>query len=1537
MCNFIGKILTVFLLLLFSTCLEANYEVIIATSSTFTFDSRINEIPPLIETSNQFEFNTLTGISFTSNSDLFYFNSIGAQVGVDFIADTITNVGETVQFTDISTSILNPTSWLWDFGDGSPLSTEQNPQHVYYESGQKTVSLRVSNDAGAFGLKTKPNYLTINSIADGILLKIIKTKNDGPNITMVGYRYKIQDEFSNIEDVLVNNFELDDNGFAKIDYFKKQEDMQVGYTLISSFENEILLFDENDKQIGHIHYDYIPEQEMENIRNAILILHNDDEINYDDDYPYRRGTNIYDIEWDYYKLGEYPVSMLIPPNNTFSESYHKDPLLLLHGWEGKYKLITKPNAVAQNEETSYWFTTVKQLNDNYQFDTWQYYYPHNSIHEHIAIGLESTLDSLKQFYPNNKISLVTHSMGGLITLRYLSQFPDSAKINVKKVLFSAPPAHGSLGANLYHKTKFSDLLQIFVEYDNDAPSVKNMKLGSDETWYIYKSELPDLNNNGSIYDDYFVILGTTYKYYKSDTYFQRNGGFHTCLHPEASNHHDGIVSISSGSLLDKDIGFATFHGNHNDAVHMQSFIRGDNNNQNIGDEIFLPRIINKYFNNDYEGFISSISTEDFITTIVKHNKQVVKPIGQEIIENLDTYNGVDYHKGLINIEFDEKPLFKSYEVYYSSILNTMFLIPDLIPEFIDKQGFLNKGNFSRNKNSLGNKRYYFNEGYLLNKTNKNKNAITYNGCGINLDQGENRIVKFDINPNHIESIDFTFGYCQTNNVSFSDQNKGDELNSTLHNYTDSKSKNIILENPTPPDPLCVSFSVDNEVEIIEFLFSSYNSILYNFPLSLHLKLPDGTISDSTLSGSNYQYDQSLGKVKMSINDPMPGKWHLWLSTEHIGADTMSFNSVAFLKSDIYSYLPDSVSEIASSQIYAFKSGLRVNDFGLTNEIETIATIYKPDGEIESIDISSNVNTIDSSYIFTFDYSVNLPGEYLIKYNIEGNYDDYNFERCLHHYFEAIDSLPIFSVPDYSLYQGESQIELDLSEYTYNIDNYDTLYFSCEIESSNMDTTSIEILFDSLYLNSYIYSELSDTGYVNIQFNCHYNDTVISDTCLINVFVPELRIDSLQISDSIIYSADNLVMCYNLINSGNYHTGSYEVSYYLSKDSIIQLDDFCLGLKSILQHPPDSVISLIDTLYMPITDLVGDYNLLVAIDIKEEIAEIDETNNVLSENFLLNPAPDSPTIISVLPDGEDIVLTWTSNFQSDISGYIIHYGGDTTGVMSNYYTLNSDTVYTFSSLENDSTYYFAISAYRIMGVNSDRSVFDSVNFIYTPFALKVWLEGAYDGTFSMNTILNESNIIPNVQPYFSNPWSYQGLESVSVLPNQDIVDWILVELRETQGGPGTALPSTIVERKAGFLLNDGRLVELDGSSDLKFNSTINYNLYAVIYHRNHLTIMSSNPLIILDGIYSYDFTLNESQTYGGSESVKELLPGLWGMIAADGNADGSVNILDIENIWVPQAGESGYKTGDYNMDAEVDNLDKDDVWIPNENIESQIPE
>jgi len=67
-----------------------------------------------------------------------------------------------VSFSDNSQG--EPTSWLWDFGDGRT-STERNPSHTYSTIGPYTVSLTVSDGRGDVRTRTRANYISVEPLA----------------------------------------------------------------------------------------------------------------------------------------------------------------------------------------------------------------------------------------------------------------------------------------------------------------------------------------------------------------------------------------------------------------------------------------------------------------------------------------------------------------------------------------------------------------------------------------------------------------------------------------------------------------------------------------------------------------------------------------------------------------------------------------------------------------------------------------------------------------------------------------------------------------------------------------------------------------------------------------------------------------------------------------------------------------------------------------------------------------------------------------------------------------------------------------------------------------------------------------------------------------------------------------------------------------------------------------------------------------------------------------------------------------------------
>lgn len=70
------------------------------------------------------------------------------------------NAPLTVQFNNTSTG--NPTSWLWNFGDGSN-NTTKNPVHTYNQPGNYTVTLTASNAAGS-NTTAKINYISVFTV-----------------------------------------------------------------------------------------------------------------------------------------------------------------------------------------------------------------------------------------------------------------------------------------------------------------------------------------------------------------------------------------------------------------------------------------------------------------------------------------------------------------------------------------------------------------------------------------------------------------------------------------------------------------------------------------------------------------------------------------------------------------------------------------------------------------------------------------------------------------------------------------------------------------------------------------------------------------------------------------------------------------------------------------------------------------------------------------------------------------------------------------------------------------------------------------------------------------------------------------------------------------------------------------------------------------------------------------------------------------------------------------------------------------------------
>jgi PKD repeat protein len=281
-------------------------------------------------------------------------------------------------------------------------------------------------------------------------------------------------------------------------------------------------------------------------------------------------------------------------------------------------------------------------------------------------------------------------------------------------------------------------------------------------------------------------------------------------------------------------------------------------------------------------------------------------------------------------------------------------------------------------------------------------------------------------------------------------------------------------------------------------------------------------------------------------------------------------------------------------------------------------------------------------------------------------------------------------------------------------------------------------------------------------------------------------------------------------------------------------------------------------------------------------------------------------------------TWSWLFSPSI---ITYTGGTTSASQNPQVQFNAEGLYTVQLI-----------ATNISGSDTEiKTNYIDVSIPVYDLDITVFLEGPFNGSL-MNSDL--SSVLPLNQPYNVAPWNYNGSETVVSIPGSNIVDWVVVELRHALSAP-QASSATILNQQAAFLRNDGQVVDLYGNPVLNFEEVVTNNLYVVIHHRIHLSIMSSTGLTETDGTFSYDFSTSVTKAYLSGQNL--LGGGYSGMIGGNGvPQDNTVNSSD-KSLWNSDAGTKGYLFSDYNLDGETNNPDKNDIWIPNEGKVSQVPD
>ncbi|MFC0181502.1 RHS repeat domain-containing protein [Pseudarcicella hirudinis] len=227
--------------------------------------------------------------------------------------------------------------------------------------------------------------------------------------------------------------------------------------------------------------------------------------------------------------------------------------------------------------------------------------------------------------------------------------------------------------------------------------------------------------------------------------------------------------------------------------------------------------------------------------------------------------------------------------------------------------------------------------------------------------------------------------------------------------------------------------------------------------------------------------------------------------------------------------------------------------------------------------------------------------------------------------------------------------------------------------------------------------------------------------------------------------------------------------------------------------------------------------------------------------------------------------------------------------------------------------------------------------YSQLSLKVFLQGAYDANSGIMTgSLKALNLLPKNEPYslynkysFIDPTENKPMANsvLNVLGSNEIVDWIVVELRD--------LPDRVVANKAFVLKRDGNVVNPeDGTYALKMKAPPG-NYYVSIRHRNHLPVMTKFQIALSSGSATMVDLINSPTLYTstGINTPAKIVNGKTLLWAGDANKDGQVIFQGSANDVMPIYNEvmyspentinssayvlkKVYRAEDVNMDAQV---------------------
>jgi hypothetical protein len=156
--------------------------------------------------------------------------------------------------------------------------------------------------------------------------------------------------------------------------------------------------------------------------------------------------------------------------------------------------------------------------------------------------------------------------------------------------------------------------------------------------------------------------------------------------------------------------------------------------------------------------------------------------------------------------------------------------------------------------------------------------------------------------------------------------------------------------------------------------------------------------------------------------------------------------------------------------------------------------------------------------------------------------------------------------------------------------------------------------------------------------------------------------------------------------------------------------------------------------------------------------------------------------------------------------------------------------------------------------------------------KAYLQGALFGVSSSDNLMRDDLRVKNLIPLTS-PYSGLGFTVLtntiditpavlSVTGSDAIVDWVFVELKSATDN------QRVEDSRSALIQRDGDIVDVDGVSSIIFSKVSSGDYYVTVKHRNHLSVMTQQPVTLSSIPMIVDFRLPETSTFTKSASVAD---------------------------------------------------------------------